>query len=283
MISSQALGKALPPVEETVDTRRLLAFAAGIGDTRAAVFDDAGDLTAAESFCVSLEWPVISHPEVRNLLGATGEELLRGVHVVQDSTFHGPVRPGAALVSRGRIVGLQPTRAGTLLSLQVDTAEAGRTLVTSWIQTLFRGVPLEGEGGEVEPLPPVPEPEGAETAAPIPVPVARELPHLYTECARIWNPIHTERQVACAVGLPDRILHGTATWALAGRELRHVHGGEENRPLRRLRGSFRAMVIPGTDIEVCHAHCGGDAEVRVWFSVRNANGEEAIAGGYAEF
>jgi acyl dehydratase len=39
--------------------------------------------------------------------------------------------------------------------------------------------------------------------------------HVYTECARIWNPIHTDAAVARAAGLPGIILHGTATLALA--------------------------------------------------------------------
>ena len=39
--------------------------------------------------------------------------------------------------------------------------------------------------------------------------------HVYTECARIWNPIHTDVAVARAAGLPGLILHGTATLALA--------------------------------------------------------------------
>jgi acyl dehydratase len=45
--------------------------------------------------------------------------------------------------------------------------------------------------------------------------VAANLAHVYTECARIWNPIHTDRAVAVRAGLPDIILHGTATLALA--------------------------------------------------------------------
>ena len=39
--------------------------------------------------------------------------------------------------------------------------------------------------------------------------------HVYTECARIYNPIHTDAAVAHAAGLPAIILHGTATLALA--------------------------------------------------------------------
>ena len=47
------------------------------------------------------------------------------------------------------------------------------------------------------------------------VPVPAGLAHTYTECARIWNPIHTDKAVARSAGLPDIILHGTATLALA--------------------------------------------------------------------
>ena len=55
---------------------------------------------------------------------------------------------------------------------------------------------------------------------------------------------------ATAAGLPDIILHGTATWALAGRELVARCADRDPTRLRRLRGCFRAMVIPGTAIEL---------------------------------
>ena len=49
----------------------------------------------------------------------------------------------------------------------------------------------------------------------VPLPVSQVEAHLYSECARIWNPIHTDRAAALAAGLPDIILHGTATLAKA--------------------------------------------------------------------
>jgi acyl dehydratase len=108
--------------------------------------------------------------------------------------------------------------------------------------------------------------------------IPREMPHVYTECASIWNPIHTERAVALAAGLPDIILHGTATWALAGREILRAYADADPRRLRRLHGRFRGMVIPGTEITVEHAarRDGG-----VHFLVRNDRGEPAIDQGYA--
>ncbi len=74
------------------------------------------------------------------------------------------------------------------------------------------------------------------------VPISPTLAHVYTECARIWNPIHTDRAVARAAGLPDIILHGTATLALAiSQTLRHDPRGPAA-PVRALGCRFGAMV-----------------------------------------
>ena len=108
--------------------------------------------------------------------------------------------------------------------------------------------------------------------------IPREMPHVYTECASIWNPIHTERAVALAAGLPDIILHGTATWALAGREVLRLYADGDPRRLRRLHGRFRAMVLPGTEIKI-EQRRGRDGAVH--FVVRNHRGEPAIDQGFA--
>jgi len=79
----------------------------------------------------------------------------------------------------------------------------------------------------------------------MPVAVPAGLAHVYTECARIWNPIHTDVAVARATGLPDIILHGTATLALAvSRVLGHL--AADPRAVRRVRARFTGMVsLPG--------------------------------------
>ena len=73
------------------------------------------------------------------------------------------------------------------------------------------------------------------------VDVPAGLAHVYSECARIWNPIHTDVAVARAAGLPNIILHGTATLALA---VSHVmrHAALDPRDVRRVRSSFTGMV-----------------------------------------
>lgn len=282
MIASRAVGKDLPVSFEEVSTRRLLAYAAGIGDTSAAVFDDRGSLVAAPAFCVSLEWPVLSHPEVGTLFGAEPADYLRAVHVTQDSCFHRAIRPGMRLETGGTVHGVVATGAGALTTLHLETRDDDGPVVTSWVQSLYRGVAIDGEDREIDPVPEVPTVADERAAEIVPIEVARELPHVYSECARIWNPIHTECQVAAAAGLPDIILHGTASWALAGREIVARYADGDPGRLRRLRGRFRAMVIPGSEIELCDRSAPGEeGETFVSFAVHNAEGDEAVSDGFA--
>lgn len=283
-ISSGCVGLALTESFEDISVRRILAYAAGIGDISPAVFDDAGDdLVAPPAFCVSLEWPVASHPSVRDALSAEPAEILRVVHASQDSVFHSPVRPGDRLRTSGRVTGLRATGSGALATIRLATQrEDGEPVVTSWLRSLYRGVGIDGEAKVLEDPPALPAvPDGGSDEA-IGIVVARELPHVYTECARIWNPIHTERRVADAAGLPDLILHGTATWALAGREIVARHAAGDPRRLRRLHGRFRAMVIPGTTVTLHHraVHDTG-GHTLVAFRVANADGDDAISDGVA--
>jgi len=137
----------------------------------------------------------------------------------QDSIYHQPIRPGVKLRTTGTVVGIRRARAGAHLTAKLETfdTESGDTIVTSWTTSIIRDVDVVGKDkcGELPDLPA----GSAIPAAAAAVFIPREMSHTYTECADIWNPIHTEREVALAAGLPDIILHGTAIWALAGREV----------------------------------------------------------------
>jgi acyl dehydratase len=71
--------------------------------------------------------------------------------------------------------------------------------------------------------------------------------HVYTECARIWNPIHTDVAVARAAGLPGPILHGTATLALAVARIVARDLAGDCRSVRGIEARFTGMVpLPST-------------------------------------
>jgi hypothetical protein len=52
------------------------------------------------AFCVTLEWPVTLMLREETILGISRQEMLRGVHAAQDSTFHRLVSPISLLRSK---------------------------------------------------------------------------------------------------------------------------------------------------------------------------------------
>ena len=112
----EALGLQLKPHNWDVSTRAVLAYAAGLGASEAAYLDDAqpGGLRALPFQCVSPEWPVLVSMRHATQDILSPSEAARGVHAVQDSIFHRPIRPGDRLVTDGQLVSARPVRAGTL-------------------------------------------------------------------------------------------------------------------------------------------------------------------------
>jgi acyl dehydratase len=156
-------------------------------------------------------------------------------------------------------------------------------LSSTYSNALYRGVEVEGPDRGAPP-----GVDGEETARDAAdsrettLELDRWFAHRYSECANIWNPIHTERTVAKQAGLPDIIVHGTALWALAGCVLISRFAPNQPQRLRRLSGRFSAMVPAGTPITIRHARAAVDPHTAL-FSVINAQGQEAVSGGVATF
>ena len=278
---SDRVGTRLKAFEVELTTRKILAYAAGLGASEAAFLDDAQatGLNALPFLCVSPEWPVLL--SLRHLLGddLLPEEARRGVHAIQDSTFHRPMRPGDRLTTEGQLVAATRIRSGVLTVCKLITRanDDPSPVTTTWTSSIYRDVDLTGDAMSLEETPAAAglEPPGPD-AATDQLRIPREMPHVYSECADIWNPIHTERREALAAGLPDIILHGTATWALAGLTILRRYASNDVSALKRMTGRFSGMVIPGDDILVRHER---DPSGRVRFEVRNLSGALAISQG----
>ena len=108
-----------------------------------------------------------------------------------------------------------------------------------------------------------------------------QLAHTYSECARIWNPVHTDRAVALAAGLPDIILHGSATLALAVSSIVAHEAGEEPARISRIGGEFRGMVfLPSTLRVSVGAPQESAGALVVPFEAFNDRGEAALRHGH---
>lgn len=282
-LHADAVGRRLPVQVLRVTPRMALAYTAGIGDESACCADDShAGFIAHPAFCVTPEWRLVVDNRARGM-GLTPDEALRGVHAGQNTNFLTPIRPGADIQISGEIVEVRGTRAGGLVRTRLDISDAlsGEALSSTLTSALYRGVAVEGVARAAVPVEDVTEqwsPAGAWRS--VTLALDRLFAHRYSECADIWNPIHTERRVARAAGLPDIIVHGTALWALAGRELIKAYAPDAPDRLSSLNGRFSAMVLAGDPITVRHGRAPDGAVV---FTVLNAAGEEAIARGVARF
>jgi acyl dehydratase len=248
-IPAALVGTRAGPRSVTLSARRIMAFAAGTGDRNSCYFDDTGPepVVAPPLLSVFLEWPLIVA-----LRGALAEvrpdEVRRGVHATHDLVFHRLARAGETLHTTATIVALEQRPSGTALITRLDTVDdAGTPVVTTFNGGVYRGVELIG--GPVRLDGPAPAPAaGADGGWSGELQVPWDAAHVYTECADIWNPIHTERSVALAAGLPEIILHGTATLGFAAQAVVDRACGSDPSRLRRLSARFGAMVFPGSTL-----------------------------------
>lgn len=269
--------------ETEITARDVLAYAAVLGFDTEDCLDDArpGGPVVVPMFCTRLEWILVGDDQRASSLGLTLSERRRGVHALQDSRFLHPFRVGMKVRTTSRNDYMRQTSAGTfvLTSFEHREVQTGDLLIKSWSGTMLRGIELGQPAAGVLPAELVePEPaanlvQGSDVFLP------RTLPHVYSECAQIWNPIHTERSVALAAGLPDILVHGTITWAISAREVLKTTGSDLL-ALRRLSARFRNIVIPGTSIAVKIGASGNNAHVP--FATLNVAGELALANGLIE-
>jgi acyl dehydratase len=272
-IDASIVGLTVGPVASTVDARWLMAYAGALGETDPRYYDsaDSGGPLAHPLFAVCYEWPVALVLRAK-AIDATLAPL--SVHLTHDLQMHRAVRAGDSLRTSARVTGVERRRGGTLVVSRYTTTDAsGVPVSTTDYGSFYRGVELTGTEVKATTTPAAPDaPVRWETR----VPVAPYAAHVYTECARIFNPIHTDLAVARAAGLPGTILHGTATLALGvsavvAREL----GGDPAR-VRGVTGRFTGMVTPPATLAV-RGH--GSTDHQVVFDVVDGAGARVVARG----
>ena len=264
-----------------LDARRIMAYASSINDTNEAYFDDTreGGLNVHPAICFALQWNTRFRPD----LPPNPRAAPFGVHAETDLRIYKPFRQNQTVTVQGQLISRKKISPGVY---SVDrfkmTNSQGELLAELDYNGITRGATLNGPAKEIEPSPIAPSmkrpQESAQWTEEIFIP--RHAGQQYTECSYIYNPIHTERSVALAAGLPDIILHGSATKAYALTSvINRLFDGDATR-ITRLCGQLRAMVLMDTTIKVqCMGTNKQDDELQVFYRVLNAHGEPAIANG----
>lgn len=285
-VTADLLNLHIDPVVHDVDARWTMAYAAALGDHSDRYLDTTSpdNVVAHPLFAVCPEWQaIVASRALSEHLGMTPAEVVTGVHATHDLTVHRLVRPGDRLTTSLSIVAITDISPGARVTTRLTTVDAsGQPVATTTQHAIYLGVPTDGvDLADPSPPPPIDGTERRGDPVTTTIDLAAGAAHTYTECARIWNPIHTDRAVAQTAGLPDIILHGTATLALGVSAVINAHAGGDPEAVRRIAGRFAAMVeLPSTiTLDIWPGNPTADGLTNVPFEVRNEHGVAAVKDG----
>jgi acyl dehydratase len=271
-LSASIVGSSAGPLTQTIDARWLMAYNAALSDALPRPI-------AHPLFAVCYEWPV-SAALREQAIGAAIAAL--SVHVSHDLVVHRPPRAGDRLTTTGTVEDVVQRRAGALVTMKFVTVDAaGQPITTTTYGSLYRGVTVTGEPDRPDSRALV-RPAADDTAMlsvaawTESVAVAANAAHVYTECARIWNPIHTDEGVARAAGLPGIILHGTATLALCIARIMSRDLGDDPARVHGVGARFTGMVkLPSTFV----LRVARPTERRIAFDALDGDGRPILSQG----
>jgi acyl dehydratase len=171
------------------------------------------------------------------------------VHGEQAFDLHRPVMPKGAVVGRTRITEVIDKGEGKgalVYSVRQVVDRASGELIATLRQTTF----CRADGGF----------GGPRRDAPLPHPIPERAPDLVCdlptrpEMALVYrlsgdiNPLHAEPDFAKAAGFPRPILHGLATFGVAGHAILKTICGYDPARMTSMAGRFSAPVFPGETI-----------------------------------
>lgn len=224
-----------------VEPQRTVAYARATNDPIAAHLD--GEL-APPVFAVVPVWEVlveaisqVAPPEVLPLL----------LHGEQDIHIRRPIVPGMRLESSAKVVGTHVKASGTTVTVRSRTSTSeGEPVNEQYMVAFLRGWHAGSSSGEVAPdhsFTPSAEPDAQVDAK-----VDEDQTFRYRDASGDHNPIHVDDEIARAVGLPGRIVHGLCTMAFTSWAAVTALCDGDPRRLRRIAVRFSQPVLPGQEI-----------------------------------
>jgi acyl dehydratase len=240
----------IPDVEHSYTEKDAILYALGLGlgqdptsaDQLAFVYEK--NLKVLPTFAATLGYPGFWARDLDS-----GIDWVKLVHGEQALTIHRPLAPRGTVAGKTRVVDVIDKGAGKgalVLSERTVVDRASGQLVATLRQTTF----CRGDGGF----------GGPPREAPPPHPLPQRAPDLVCdlptrpEAALVYrlsgdpNPLHVDPEAAKAAGFPRPILHGLATFGIAGHALLRSLCDYDPARLVGLAGRFSAPVFPGETI-----------------------------------
>lgn len=246
------LALRIPDVEHSYNEKDVMLYALGLGfgqdpmDENELPFVYERKLKALPTFALKLGYSAywLRDPKI----GITWAKV---VHGEQAFTLHKPIAPKGTVIGRTRIVEAIDKGEGKgalIFSVRQVVDKASGELIATLRQTTF----CRADGGF----------GGPRNDSPLPHPIPEHVPDLVCdlptrpEMALIYrlsgdvNPLHSDPEFARAAGFPRPILHGLATFGVAGHAVLKEMCGYDPSQITGMAGRFSAPVYPGETIRV---------------------------------
>lgn len=239
----------IPDVEHTYGPKDCILYALGLGlgqdptDAQQLAFVYEKDLKVLPTFPVVQGYSAYTfRPE----LGITWTHVVHGEHAVH---VHAPIPTQGTVVGRSRILDVVDKgegRGALIYSERKIVDKASGTLLATINQTTFCRAD-GGFGGEKRGAPATHQiPERAPDIV-CDLPTRPEMALIYRLSGDV-NPLHADPAFARAGGYPRPILHGLATFGVAGHALLKCVCGYDPARLTAMACRFSAPVFPGETI-----------------------------------
>lgn len=189
---------------------------------------------------------VLAHPGfwVRDL--DTGIDWVKVVHGEQGLTVHKPLQVEGRVAGQNRVTEVIDKGPGR--GALIYTERTLHDLATGDLLATVRQVTFaRGDGGFGGPPRNQPAPHAIPDRAPdivSDIPTSPQGALIY-RLSGDYNPLHADPAVAARAGFPKPILHGLATYGIAGRALVETVAGNDASRLASLDARFTAPVFPG--------------------------------------
>jgi acyl dehydratase len=259
----------------TVTRRDVMLYALGVGaDELAFVYEE--NLQMLPTMATTLAYPGFVWKEFD--LGADWKKVLHGETSIE---IHRPLPVEGELVGETKFGPFYDKGAdkGTVACQTREIRDAAGELIA----TVRNGSFLRGDGGqggssEPQPRPrPLPDRPADETVT---LPTAANQAMIY-RLSGDYNPLHIDPEVAKAGGFDRPILHGLATFGVAGRAVLAALCANQSSRLKRLDARFASPVYPGETIRTeIWRECEGIASYRASVVERDL---VVLNNGYVEY
>jgi acyl dehydratase len=264
IVYEKLLALKIPDVEASYGPKDCMLYALGVGlgldptDEQQLAFVYEKHLKALPTMAVVVGYPGFWAKELD-----TGIDWVKVVAGEHSLVLHKPLPPSGTVTSRTRVLDIvdKGTGKGAIIYSEraIDDKATGERIATI-VQTTF----CRGDGGfggpprETRPTHPIPE-RAPDLVCDLPT---RPETALIYRLSADPNPLHAEPAVAKAAGFPRPILHGLATFGVAGHAILKTLCGYDPGQLTAIAGRFSAPVFPGETIRTEMWRDGGVVSFR---------------------